>query len=122
MNAVDEKERLLTGLSSKNIVMGLAAIVGILLNVMYRKFYKLLIIGNSQSTILLIPTGNDGIMEWWNNGIIAFHAIICQYFQREKTPFFHYPNTAKLHHPNLPNPTFQYSNIPSFQSIVSAAN
>jgi hypothetical protein len=45
---------------------------------MYRKFYKLLIVGNSHPTILFIPTGNDGIMEWWNNGIIAFHAMICQ--------------------------------------------
>jgi acylphosphatase len=46
-------------------------------------------------------------MEWWNNGIIAFHAIICQY-------------------PNTPFPQFFKSNIPLFQHsiipVVSAAN
>jgi len=42
---------------------------------MYQKFYKLLIIGNPPPTILHIPNRNNGIMEWWNNEIIAFHAI-----------------------------------------------
>jgi hypothetical protein len=42
---------------------------------MYRKFYKLLIIGNSQPTILHIQ---PGIMEWWNNGIIALHALVAK--------------------------------------------
>jgi hypothetical protein len=43
-------------------------------------FYKLLLVGNFHPIILLILTGNNGIMEWWNNG------IICQY-----------PNTPKIH-------------------------
>jgi len=30
---------------------------------MYGNFYKLLIIGNFQATILLIPTGNNGMVE-----------------------------------------------------------
>jgi hypothetical protein len=63
------------------------------------------------ATHSLKSTRNNGIMEWWNNEIIAFHAIICQY-----------PNSPIPHYSNFPNPTFQYSNIPSFQSIVSAAN
>jgi hypothetical protein len=45
---------------------------------MYRKFYKLLIIGNPQATILHIPNRNNEIMECWNREIIAFHAVICQ--------------------------------------------
>jgi hypothetical protein len=45
---------------------------------MYRKFYKLLIIGNPQAIILHIPNRNNGIMECWNREIIAFYAVICQ--------------------------------------------
>jgi hypothetical protein len=32
-------------------------------NLMYRKFYKLLIIGNPKATILHIPNRNNGMME-----------------------------------------------------------
>jgi hypothetical protein len=31
---------------------------------MYRKFYKMLTVGNSQTTMLFLPTRNNGIMEW----------------------------------------------------------
>jgi hypothetical protein len=54
---------------------------------MYGKFYHLSIIGNFPTTIRFIPTRNDEEMKWWNNGIIAFHAIICQYLQQEKKLF-----------------------------------
>ena len=33
------------------------------INLMYRKFYKLLIIGNPQTTILHIPNRNNGMVE-----------------------------------------------------------
>ena len=36
---------------------------------MSREFFKLLKIGNPQSTILHIPNRNNGIMECWNNEI-----------------------------------------------------
>ena len=35
---------------------------------MYRKFYKLSIIGNLPPTILHIPNRNNGILECWNEG------------------------------------------------------
>ncbi len=60
---------------------------------MYRNFYKPLIVGNSQSTIFFIPNRNDGIMECWNDGMIACHAFICQYYHRKtKATFSHAPN------------------------------
>jgi hypothetical protein len=80
---------------------------------MQRKSYKLLIIGNLQLTILHIPNRNNGIMEWWNNEIIAFHAVICQ--GRAATPAVLPDYAAGVYlpegrHPN--NPIFQHSIIP----------
>jgi hypothetical protein len=40
---------------------------------MYGKFYKLLIIWNFHLTI---PHIQPGMMEWWNNGIAAFNALV----------------------------------------------
>jgi len=72
-------------------------------NLMSRKFYKLLIIGNPQPTIPHIPNRNNGIMECWNNEIITFPVMNCQapaagvYLPEGRQPII---------------PLFQYSIIP----------
>jgi hypothetical protein len=67
-----------------------------------------------QPTILLIPTRNDGIMEWWNNEIIAFHAVIFQGRKwRQNQRSFSTPPQAFI----CPKGA-----IPSFQSIVISTN
>jgi hypothetical protein len=60
------------------------------------------------------------MMEWWNNGIIAFHVLFVK-AEGGKTGASHPPPQAYIG-PKGAIPTFHFSNIPSFQSIVSAAN
>jgi hypothetical protein len=58
-------------------------------------------------------------MEWWNSEIIAFHAVIYQggkWWQNQRS--FSTPPQAFIC-PKGANPSFHFSNIPSFQSIVS---
>jgi hypothetical protein len=85
---------------------------------MYRNFYKLLIIGNPQLAILLIPTRNNGIMEWWNREIIAFHAVICQGRKLVAKPVAPTISAVGVYLPMFHKgaiPSFHFSNIPSFQ-------
>ncbi len=83
---------------------------------MSRKFYKLLIIGNPQLTILHIPNRNNGIMECWNNDLNRWNQENnCS--QLPSFPLFaagvYLPEGR---HPIIP--LFHHSIIP----IVSAAN
>jgi hypothetical protein len=77
---------------------------------MYRKFYKLLIIGNFQTIILLIPTWNDGVLGYWGVGVLGDIALMhgCMDVRRSCShaipPFPHSPNPQ--------NTTFQHSIIP----------
>jgi hypothetical protein len=59
-------------------------------------------------------------MEWWNNGIIAFHAMICQGRMASK-PVVLLASTAGVYLPEGRHPIipfFQHSIIP----VVSAVN
>jgi hypothetical protein len=82
---------------------------------MYGKSYKLLIIWDFQITILHVPKRNNGIMEWWNNVIKAFHAVICQgRILAAKQAVFQY-SAVRVYlpegrHPIIP--IFQHSTIP----------
>jgi hypothetical protein len=74
---------------------------------MYGKLYKLLIIRNAQSTILFIPTRNNGIMEWWNDEEEHGYPIIWikinqDNFKKNANP------------PSSQSSKTQYSNIPTF--------
>jgi hypothetical protein len=51
-----------------------------------------LIIGNSQPAILHIQ---PGIMEWWNNGIIALHALVVKE-EALVTPHFFLPVASNV--------------------------
>jgi hypothetical protein len=73
---------------------------------MYRKFSKLLIVGNPQPIILHIPNKN--------NGIIAFHALVVKEKEAEKLWSQPSPPQAFIC-PKDATPSFQYSNIPTFQ-------
>jgi hypothetical protein len=78
---------------------------------MYRKFYRVLRIGNLLTTILLFPAGSDGVLGYWGVGKNDFawmHGCM-EIMQSCSHAIMQFP-----HFPNLPNPTFQYSNIPSF--------
>jgi hypothetical protein len=82
---------------------------------MYWKFYKLLITGNLQATILHIPNRNNGIMECWNREIIAFHAVICQGSKLAAKPVVPIISAVGVYlpegcHPIIP--VFQHSIIP----------
>jgi hypothetical protein len=60
-------------------------------------------------------------MEWWNNGIVAFHALVV----KEKTGKQRVVSAVGVYLPMLHNgakPSFHHSIIPSPQLIVSAAN
>jgi hypothetical protein len=77
---------------------------------MYRKFYKSLIIGDSQPTIFFIPTRNDGIMEWWNDGMMdLYHSQghLSILLSENESNFFPCPQSLN---PNIP--LFQHSIIP----------
>ncbi len=66
---------------------------------MSRKFYKLLIIGNTQPTTLHIPNRNNGIMECWNNEIKRWGKV----------------NDCSPQLPSFPLFNFLVSYFPSFQ-------
>jgi hypothetical protein len=61
----------------------------------------------------MVEWWNGGMVEWWNGGMVEWwnDSMSCTYL-----PILSLENENTFSHaPNLPNPIFHYSTIPSFQ-------